>query len=113
MSKSALQEMIASYKPSWFYFSSFVGNVYSQILPLKKLPEQVDCLRVKSQCGQGGMVCYDVVRSNVEPNSKRIIFIVPGVNSNLQDHHINATVKQANSLGYHCVVVNPVRPDFK
>ena len=59
------------------------------------------------------MVCYDVVRSSVEPASKRIVFIIPGVNSNLHDHHINATVKKANSQGYHCVVVNPVRPDFK
>ena len=93
MSRSALREMIASYKPSWFYFSSVVGNIYSVWLPLKKLPEQVECLRVKSQSGQGGMICYDVVRSSIEPDSKRVVFIVPGVNSNLKDHHINATVK--------------------
>ena len=35
------------------------------------------------------------------------------MNSSLQDHHINATVKLATERGYHCVLVNPVRPDLK
>ena len=36
--------------------------------------------------------------------------MIPGVNSSLQDHHINSTVRAAIDHGYHCVMVNPVRP---
>lgn len=46
-------------------------------------------------------------------DSKKVLFIVPGVNSSLEDHHINATAKRALAQGYNCVVVNPVRPDPK
>lgn len=42
-----------------------------------------------------------------------MLFIVPGVNSHLGDHHINATARKAVAEGFHCVVVNPVRPDPK
>lgn len=41
----------------------------------------------------------------------KVLFIVPGVNCTLKDHHINATAKRALEQGYNCVVVNPVRPD--
>jgi len=39
--------------------------------------------------------------------------VIPGVNGAIEDHHINATVRQAVDSGYHCVVVNPVRPNFR
>lgn len=57
-------------------------------------------------------MCYDVVRSKTDPDSKKVLFIVPGVNCSLRDHHINATVKHASLQGYHSVLVNPVRPEL-
>ena len=56
---------------------------------------------------------YEVMRNSQAPDSKRVLFIVPGVNSTIKDHHINATCKKAIAQGYHCVLVNPVRPDPK
>ena len=44
---------------------------------------------------------------------KKVVFIIPGVNSSIEDHHINSTVKQAIDKGYNCVLVNPVRPCLK
>ncbi len=58
-------------------------------------------------------MCYDIVRSQTAPDSKKVLFIVPGVNSSLEDHHINATAKKAIAEGFHCIVANPVRPDPK
>ena len=55
-------------------------------------------------------MCYDVIRSHRGGNLNKVLFIIPGVNSSLQDHHINATVKSAIEQGIHCVMVNPVRP---
>ena len=53
------------------------------------------------------------MRAPDAPDSKKILFIVPGVNSSLEDHHVNATAKKAIAQGFHCVVANPVRPDPK
>ena len=58
-------------------------------------------------------MCYDVVRSSKEPDSKKVLFIIPGVNCSLKDHHINSTVRQASEQGYHSVLVNPVRPELE
>jgi len=81
-------------------------------VPLKAVPEH-ETLKVRSKAGQGGFMCYDVIRSETQPQSKKVLFIVPGVNSSLQDHHVNATARRAAAEGFHCVVVNPVRPDPK
>jgi len=72
-----------------------------------------ETIEVRSRGGQGGIVSYEVMRNTETPDSKRVLFIVPGVNSTIKDHHINATCKRAISQGYHCVLVNPVRPDPK
>lgn len=111
MKHSKIRSLLSGYKPSWFYFSSALGNVMSEFLPPKKVPEH-ESITVRSKSGQGGLVCYDVVRSEAAPESKKIVFIIPGVNCSLADHHINSTVRQAVSHGYHCVLVNPVRPDL-
>lgn len=70
---------------------------------------------MKSVCGQGGQVCYDIVRAEQTRASNsppKVLFIIPGVNSSIEDHHINATVRHAVQKGYNCVVVNPVRPSL-
>ena len=77
---------------------------------MKEVPSH-ETLKVQSQSGQGGYVCYDIIRASSD--SKRVLFIVPGVNSTLADHHINATAKKAVDQNFHVVVVNPVRPDPK
>ena len=112
---------MAGYKPSWFYASALLGNAASlYIVPPKTVPEH-ETLKVRSRSGQGGYVCYDVLRAEKSPEANesticesknKVVFIVPGVNSSIQDHHICATASQAVKQGYHCVVVNPVRPDF-
>ena len=83
------------------------------MVPLKAVPTH-ETVKVRSRhSGQGGYVCYDVIRTtSADPNVKpKVLFIVPGVNCTLKDHHINATAKRAVAAGYNCVVVNPVRPD--
>ena len=92
MEHGAIHDILKEYKPSWFYFSSTFGNAYSIMLPQKTAPNY-ECVEVRSKSGQGGIVCYDVVRSTSDPDTKRVIFIIPGVNSSIQDHHICSTMK--------------------
>ena len=92
-----------------------LGNAASiYIVPLKEVPSH-ETVKVRSRhSGQGGFVCYDVIRTTESSGAKpKVLFIVPGINSTLKDHHINATAKRAVAQGYNCVVVNPVRPDPK
>ena len=110
---SKLKQLLTGYKPSWFYTSALMGNAASlYLVPQKVVPEHTT-LKVKSQSGQGGYVCYDLMRCAAQPDSTKVLFIVPGVNSSIEDHHINATARKALADGFHCVVVNPVRPDPK
>lgn len=44
---------------------------------------------------------------------EKVLFVIPGVNSSIEDHHISATVRHAIRQGFNCVVVNPVRPCLK
>ena len=38
---SRIKDLLQAYKPSWFYFSSVVGNFSSVFIPLKEVPEHV------------------------------------------------------------------------
>jgi len=113
--QSSIKQLLSAYKPSWFYTSPLLGNAASiYLVPLKEVPTH-ETIKVKSKySGQGGYVCYDVLRTTHKQTEKpKVLFIVPGVNCTLEDHHINATAKRALAQGYNCVVVNPVRPDPK
>lgn len=53
---------------------------------------------------------HDYVRSATDPSSKKVVLVVPGVNSDIEMNHVTAIVKKAAKLGYHAIVVNPVVP---
>lgn len=81
MQQSEVKNLLESYKPSWFYANALVGNVASLFLvPEKEMPEH-ETLKVRSRSGQGGYVCYDIMRASEDSN--KVIFIIPGVNSSL------------------------------
>jgi len=94
MKQSAVSQILATYKPSWFYASPLLGNAASlYLVPSKEVPEH-ETLKVRSRSGSGGHVCYDIIRAgqNSDSSKNKVLFVVPGVNSTLKDHHICATV---------------------
>lgn len=52
---------------------------------------------------------YDYIKST-NPDSKKVLFIIPGVTCNINEHHIKATCRKAYKEGYNVIVVNPVAP---
>lgn len=64
MQQSSLKQLLSAYKPSWFYTSPLLGNAASiYLVPLKEVPPH-ETIKVKSRhSGQGGYVCYDVLRT--------------------------------------------------
>lgn len=96
--QSSVKKILETYKPSWFYANPLLGNAASlYLIPSKQVPEH-ETLKVRSKGGQGGYICYNVMRSEATSdadNKPKVLFIVPGVNSSLKDHHICATAKQA------------------
>ena len=105
--QSSIKQLLSAYKPSWFYSSPLLDNAASiYLVPLKAVPSH-ETIKVRSKhSGQGGYVCYDVLRAAEQPQGReqqgqqqpqKVLFIVPGVNCTLKDHHINATAKRALS----------------
>lgn len=49
--QSSVQQILASYKPSWFYASPLMGNAASVLLvPLKEMPKH-ETVQVRSRSG--------------------------------------------------------------
>ena len=72
-------------------------------------PIAYETIEVKSRSKVGGQVVYDFIKSNTE-GSKKVLFIIPGVTCNINEHHIKATCRKAHKEGYNIIVVNPVAP---
>ena len=60
--------------------------------------------------GEAGSITHDFVRSSSKPESKKVVLIVPGANSDIEMNHVRAVVRQADKRGYHSVVFNPSVP---
>ena len=58
----------------------------------------------------GGKITHDYVRCTTEHNSKKVVMVVPGANSDIEMNHVRAIVRKADKLGYNAIVVNPVVP---
>jgi len=56
------------------------------------------------------MITHDFIRSSTNPESKKVVFVVPGANSDIEMNHITAIVKKADKRGYHAIVTNPISP---
>ena len=63
-----------------------------------------------SQMKESGRITHDYIRCASQPDSKKVVMVVPGANSDIEMNHVRAIVRKAVKLGYHAIVVNPVVP---
>ena len=57
-------------------------------------PLEYSTIAIRSRSNVGGLVVYDFIKAK-DPTSKKVLFIIPGVSSDITEHHIKATCKKA------------------
>ena len=101
-----LEVALSAYEPCWFYVNPVVAGIMSVMHGVYK---PIEFESHKIFCEEG-LITHDYVRSSKNPESQKVVLVMPGANSDIEMNHVRAIVKQADKRGYHAIVVNSVTP---